>query len=98
MSGHKFKSGKRGRPAFDASCITCGVIWSKHEAATVTTAQTSPATQPSVEVEPLDDEDDTPVHRDVIQLAPDEQTAIDEYLERLHPGFINRRADALQRV
>lgn len=96
-SGHKFKSGKRGRPAFDAVCVTCGVSWSKHDTAVSTEA--APAAQSSNEDESLDlDDDDTTVHRSVTPLTPDEQLAIDEYLERLHPGFTKRRINALQRV
>lgn len=95
MGGHKFKSGKRGRPAFDAVCVTCGVSWSKHD--TAVSPVVAPAAQ-SNEDEPPDEDVPTPAPRDVTLLTPDEQTAIDEYLERLHPGFINRRTNGLQRV
>lgn len=100
MGGHKFKSGKRGRPPLDATCITCGVIWSKHEAPTSppsTTQIKKDVPSSTIEVgEPPDE--DAPTYRDITPLTPDEQTAIDEYLERLHPGFINRRTNGLQRV
>lgn len=38
---HKFKAGRRGKPAKDMPCVECGVIWSNHDRAPADTPKTN---------------------------------------------------------
>lgn len=82
----KFKAEKRGRPSLSSVCVTCGKSYAEHKTGQVTSPE---APKP---VQSIPEEPDLPIKDTLRPLTPDEESAVNWYMDTNHPGWRSRRA------